>query len=245
VSLRKIALKIKGDSLDVRRHSNRTDQKYWRNKDTFLIPEPFSTQLMDYALWPYRISILQDIEKFVIFSYELQIYGVYEKGQLIKWGATNMGKKATPTPTGLFFANWKGKRVVSTVNSSWILQYNFNIHNTGGVGWHQYEMTGYPASHSCLRLFLEDAMWLYDYAEQWTLQSGQKIANGTPVIVFGEYPWGQSKPWFAVLDNKDLHYSEQQITEIIQPHIEKIKESEINRLQIKANKNTPITDSLQ
>src|SRR5690606_35072798 len=128
-------------------------------------------------------------------------YGVYEKGQLIKWGATNMGKKATPTPTGLFFANWKGKRVVSTVNSSWILQYNFNIHNTGGVGWHQYEMPGYPASHSCLRLFLEDAMWLYDYAEQWTLQSGQKIANGTPVIVFGEYPWGQSKPWFAVLDN--------------------------------------------
>lgn len=239
-SLRKIITKeYTGDSIEILRQINRTDKKYWKNKDTFLLPEPFTLDLMTYSLYPYQLSIVKDIDKFVIFSYELQIYGVYEKGKLIKWGATNMGKKATPTPTGLFFANWKGRRVTSTVNPTWILQYNFNIHNTGGVGWHQYEMPGYPASHSCLRLFLEDAMWLYEYADQWTLKNGVKIANGTPVIVFGEFPWGQSKPWFKLVEgHEQLMYTEEKLEEIIRPHIDKIHESEKNRKSINTVSNS-------
>src|SRR5690606_41381418 len=62
----------------------------------------------------------------------VQAFAVYEKGVLMKWGPSNMGKKATQTPRGLFFTNWKGRRVRSTVDEEWILNWNFNIHNTGG-----------------------------------------------------------------------------------------------------------------
>jgi hypothetical protein len=101
----------------------------------------------------------------------------------------------------LFFTNWKGKEVRSSVKEEWILKWNFNISNRGGVGWHLYAMPGYPASHSCLRLLEEDARFLYDWAEQWMLKSGQLVANGTPTIVFGSYPWGQQCPWKALMSN--------------------------------------------
>lgn len=236
-SLRKIVKNIKGDSLEVLRQINRTDKKYWNNKDTFLIPEPFSLELLDYSLFPKRIELIKDIEKMVIFSYPLQMYGVYSNGQLIKWGATNMGKQSTPTPTGLFFANWKGRKIRSTVNSSWVLEYNFNINNLGGVGWHQYEMPGYPASHSCLRMFLEDAKWLYDYANQWQLENGKKIANGTPVLVFGEYPWKGGKPWFNLIKNpEELKITEKEMNDLINPHLNEMINSEKNRIEVKNKK---------
>ena len=64
-----------------------------------------------------------------------------------------MGSKAHQTTRGLHFTNWKGKEIISTVSDEWKLKWNFNIANHEGIGWHQYSMPGYPASHSCLRLW--------------------------------------------------------------------------------------------
>src|SRR5690606_1839885 len=117
-----------------------------------------------------------------------------------------MGRKSSKTPTGLFFTNWKSKRSVSTVDDEWILKWNFNVHNKWGVGFHEYALPGYPASHSCMRLLSEDAQFLYNWADQWILKNDQvQLAHGTPVIIFGAYPFGEPRPWFKmVADPKAL-----------------------------------------
>src|SRR5690606_24498723 len=113
-----------------------------------------------------------------------QAWAIYEYGDMKRWGATSMGKESAQTPTGLHFANWKGEEVQSTVDDEWILKWNFNIMNKEGVGWHQYDMPGYPASHSCLRLFEKDARFLYEWADQWVIEGTDNIkAHGTPTIV--------------------------------------------------------------
>lgn len=222
-----------GDSLNIIKQINRIDKKYFRNADTLIVPEPFSTNILDYSPFPHHLPIIQAVEKMVFFAYPIQAYAVYEKGKLMKWGATSMGKKSSKTPTGLNYTNWKGRKISSSVNSSWILEYNFNVMNKFGVGWHQYEMPGYPASHSCLRLFMDDAIWLYDYMDQWILSSGQLAAKGNPVIIFGDYPWGQRKPWFNLAENpKANDITEADLNALIQPELEQIMQEQENRKQI-------------
>lgn len=179
---------------------NRVDAGHATRIDTLIIPDTLVEDLMFYSPFPRELPFLKEVNKMVYFSYPIQAFAVYEAGTLVRWGPTSMGKKATPTPTGLFFANWKGLEVRSSVKEEWILKWNFNISNRGGVGWHLYAMPGYPASHSCLRLLEQDARFLYDWADQWKLSGNDKLlANGTPTIVYGNYPWGQQRPWKALM----------------------------------------------
>lgn len=214
---------------------NRLDaDNRWR-ADTLVIPKVIDSTLMAYCPFPRRLDILSDVEKMVVFSYPIQAYAVYTSGDLVKWGPTSMGKKSAKTKTGLMFTNWKKELAISTVDKSWKLPYNFNIHNTLGIGWHQYDLPGYPASHSCLRLLMDDAKWLYKYADQWILTKGGASvrANGTPVIVFGEYGWGKMKPWKNLY--KDPNYtniSVEEMEKIIQPHLSKILEEQHRRQEV-------------
>ena len=113
------------------------------------------------------------------------------------WGPTSTGKKSTPTPAGLFHTNWRKKESRSSVNSSWILPWCFNIDNMTGVAFHKYDLPGYPASHGCVRLLEEDAKWIYEWAEPWMLSGKEErvMAYGTPVIIFGNYAYGEKAPW--------------------------------------------------
>ena len=84
----------------------------------------------------------------------------------------------------MYFTNWKAEQTTSTFNDEWDLKWNFNIENKEGIGFHQYALPGYPASHSCLRLKEADAKYLYTFADQWELKGTDDIkAKGTPVIV--------------------------------------------------------------
>lgn len=224
---------------------NRVDKKHIKNIDTIVVPEKFTNNLLDYSPFPTKLDILAPVYKLVIFSYPIQAYAVYEKGALVKWGPTNMGKKSTKTPEGLFFTNWKGKEIRSSVDKSWILRWNFNISNLGGVGWHQYALPGYPASHSCLRLLEEDAKWLYDWADQWILKNGQLLAKGTPTIVFGDYPWGERRPWKHLLEDAAANtISVQELNDLINPFMEKIEEAQETRAQLQSIKtDTTIANS--
>jgi hypothetical protein len=114
-----------------------------------------------------------------------------------------MGAKKTKTPVGKFHTNWKSKRQISTDNSDWILPWYFNLINATGVSFHQFELPGFPASHSCIRLRQVDAEYIYYYGEQWKLdETGRQILQeGTPVIIFGEYPFGKTRPWFEQARN--------------------------------------------
>lgn len=217
---------------------NRLDKKNSWRADTLMIPDKISENFLDYSPFPYQLDVLSDVKKLVIFSYPIQAYAVYENGKLLKWGPSSMGKKAAQTKRGLMFANWKKELAISTVDSEWKLPYNFNIHNTLGIGWHQYDLPGFPASHSCLRLLMDDAKWMYNFADQWILNKGGATtkAKGTPVIVFGDYAWGKKKPWKQLyLDPKATDYSVEQMIAIIEPHKAEILKEQQNRDQVLAS----------
>jgi hypothetical protein len=202
---------------------NRVDAASYKRLDTMIIPERIDTSWMAYAIFPAELPILKDVHKMVFFAYYPEAFAAYENGRLVRWGPNSMGKKATPTPTGLFSANWKAREAISTVNDEWKLKWNFNVWNKGGVGWHQYQLPGYPASHSCMRLLESDAYWLYNWTDMWILKNGELAAQGTPVIIFGRYPFGKSKPWWSLVqDPAALNIPADSLTALIQPSLEKI-----------------------
>lgn len=190
---------------------------------------------MAYSPFPMQLDVLSGVKKFVIFSYPIQAYAVYSNGGLVKWGPTSMGKKAAQTTRGLTFANWKKKLSISTVSSEWKLPYNFNIHNIGGIGWHEYTLPGYPASHSCLRLLRKDAQWLYSYADTWILNPGGATtkARGTAVMVFGDYNWGGRRPWKKLLNDPNANnISVEELTKLLEPDVPKMLKEQANREKV-------------
>jgi lipoprotein-anchoring transpeptidase ErfK/SrfK len=142
---------------------NRLDVKNRWRADTLVVPDKMEKDFNAYSPFPRNISLAKDIHKLALFSYPIHAYALYENGNLIKWGPTSMGKKSSPTKTGLGFTNWKKKIAISTSNSEWKLRWNFNVFNFHGIGWHQYDLPGYHASHSCMRLLEEDALWMYSW----------------------------------------------------------------------------------
>lgn len=219
-----------GKHLDIIAALNRTDQQHLNRQDSLIIPDRFDLALDDYMPFPKQSEALKDIDKIIVFSNAAQVFAAYENGKLVLQGQSNMGKKSTPTPAKLYFCNWKAKRSVSTVNSKWILNWNFNISNFGGIGFHEYAMPGYPASHSCMRLLASDAKFLYDWAEQWILSGNTEIAKGTPVIIAGEYPYGSARPWYDMVNNPDaLRYNEASMKDIVAPYLDNILQQQQKR----------------
>jgi hypothetical protein len=212
---------------------NRTDKNNLAKMDSIIVPDKFDGKREDYLPFPLQVESIKNIDRILFFSYPTQTFAAYKNGTLVYTGPTNMGKEIHPTPTGLFFTNWKAEETTSTFNDEWELKWNFNIENKLGVGFHQYELPGYPASHSCLRLQEKDARYLYDWANQWVLIDDENIkAKGTPVVVFGEYPFKSKKPWLQLLKNSAaLEISEDEISQLVQSHIQTIiKEQKTSNL---------------
>jgi lipoprotein-anchoring transpeptidase ErfK/SrfK len=181
---------------------NRIDKRHIHTGDSLVIPDA-SADLMGIAPFPIQLEIARKIPKLVLVSRRVQAFGAYESGRLVRWGPTSTGKKSTPTPAGLYHANWKAKQRRSSVNQSWILPWCFNLDDTAGISFHQFDLPGYPASHGCVRLLEEDAKWVYDWADQWTLSRIDQsiLAFGTPVVVFGDYKYGERPLWKRVADD--------------------------------------------
>lgn len=218
------------DSMDLTIISalNRADKNALVNFDTIIIPADTKLSTEQYFPFPFVAAFLKDVNKILFFSYPAQAFAAYEHGRLVYTGPTSMGRKTDPTPTGLFYTNWKAEKSTSTFNDEWDLKWNFNIENKLGVGFHEYTMPGYPASHSCLRLKEKDAMYLYNWADQWKIEGTDNIlVHGTPVIVFGSYPFGSSRPWLALAQNPDaLFISESDLENIGKQYLPDIMEKQ-------------------
>jgi lipoprotein-anchoring transpeptidase ErfK/SrfK len=175
---------------------NRLDAQHLREGVTIVIPEQVD-ELSAFSPFPQRVETVREIPKLIFVSLRVQAFGAYEFGNLVRWGPVSSGKKATPTPAGLYHTNWKSKATRSSINEEWMLPWYFNLDNKRGISFHQYDLPGYPASHGCLRLLADDAAWIYGWADQWTLSADRRRveAYGTPVIVFGKYDYGKQAPW--------------------------------------------------
>lgn len=203
---------------------NRTDRANITKMDSIVVPKDLSGDMAYYLPFPFEVPALREVSKIIFFSYATQSFATYEYGDLIRTGPTNMGRKSDKTPTGLFFTNWKAEKTTSTFNDEWDLKWNFNVANKLGVGWHQYELPGYPASHSCLRLQERDAKYLYDWADEWVLQDKQTVKlKGTPVVIFGSYDFDAPKPWYQLVkDRKALNISATTVEKEVSPFLSKI-----------------------
>ncbi|MCD0473169.1 L,D-transpeptidase [Flavobacterium sp. EDS] len=224
--------------LDILVAVNRTDKTNFAKMDSILVPSDLKGKIEHYLPFPLTVPYLRAIDKVIFFSYPSQTFAAYEKGQLVYTGPTNMGRKKDPTPTGLFYTNWKAVKTVSTFNDEWDLKWNFNIENKKGVGFHEYALPGYPASHSCLRLQEKDARYLYDWADQWVLADKENVkVKGTPVIVFGTYDFDGKKPWLQLAkDPKVLEISAEEIEKETKPFLDKILTEQKNREAYQNNK---------
>ena len=200
---------------------NRTDKNNITKMDSIIAPKDLTGDVEFYLPFPVEVPYLKNVNKIIFFSYPTQTFAAYENGNLIYTGPTNMGRKKDPTPIGLFYTNWKAEKTTSTFNDEWDLRWNFNIANKLGVGWHQYELPGYPASHSCLRLQEKDAKYLYTWADQWILKDDENVlVKGTPVIVFGKYDFDAPKPWLQLVQNpKALNISAAEIENTTKPYL--------------------------
>lgn len=177
--------------------TNRIDVNRIRVKSALVIPDTLFTDFTAYSPFPETLSNADSVPKFILINQRIQLFAAYENGKRVQFGPVSSGRKAKPTPNGLFYTNFKAKKKRSTVDGDWIMPWYFNISNYGGVGMHQYTLPGYPASHSCIRMYEENAKWIFDWAEQWVLSEDETtvVKHGTPVLVFGAYDFGAPAPW--------------------------------------------------
>lgn len=194
---------VDAEHLDALLSLNRLDAQHLRKDQTIIVPSSFDDTFA-LSAFPKEIPELKDTPKILLVSQRVQEFGAYEYGKLVRFGGVSTGKKSTQTPSKLYHTNWKGRLVTSTVDDSWIMPWYFNLDNFLGVSMHQYELPGYPASHSCVRLSEKDAIWAYDWAQEWKLSPDEKLLeNGTPVLIFGQYAYGETAPWKKLPENKD------------------------------------------
>lgn len=218
-------------ALDLVLALNRVDAVNLKKLDSIVVPTDFSGDLEYYMPFPIEVSTLNEVSKIILFSYATQAFATYEYGVLTHTGPTSLGREKDKTPTGLFFTNWKAEETISTFNDEWKLKWNFNIENKQGIGFHEYELPGYPASHSCLRLLEKDAKMLYEFADQWELESAEKVKlKGTPVIVFGSYDFKNPKIWNTLpQDAKALSITEAALETTISPYLPSILKEQAKR----------------
>ena len=207
---------------------NRIDPHRLKAGLELIRPDSISENFFDYNPFPEHLDLLDSLPKILLVNQRVQAFGVYEYGQLCRWGPVSSGKQSTPTPNGLHYANYKAKRKISTVNSSWIMPYYFNFMNFEGIGIHQYTLPGFPASHSCVRLFMEDAKYIYYWADMWQLKGNQLLKNGTPFIVFGTYNFKEPVPWLKLVEDPMANFINKEELDSLKSYIQAYKTDSLN-----------------
>lgn len=177
---------------DIVQRVNRTNMSL-RPGSTIAVPDHLaSVTIQDVAPFPKNIAPSKN--KLIIVDQDKLAWGAYDrKGFLVKWGAISSGqnfcsdiKRSCTTITGEFYVfNKKDKKCKSTI---------FPVDEGGGavMPWCMFfykgyalhgspEVPGYRASHGCIRLFIEDALWLNkEFVELPAERNGML---GTKVVV--------------------------------------------------------------
>lgn len=182
---RQLLTSFSADQVALLEKINRVDRRnFWRLAQ-IQIPTDFSLDELAHSPLPATREDLASHPKHLIVDLDSQTFGAYESGRLVRWGPVSSGHRKTPTPPGLYHLNWRAKRHVSTSDPKWILHWYFNFENNEGRAFHAYEMPGYPASHSCIRLLPRDAEWLYHWGVGWQLSPNGRdvLTPGTPVRI--------------------------------------------------------------
>ncbi|MFH1049815.1 MAG: L,D-transpeptidase [bacterium] len=186
---------------------HREELIYLRAGEKLVIPDTFISDQRAYSIFPAFYWEARHIHKIIIVSNAFQVYAAYEYGRLVRFAATNTGKESTQTYPGRYSLAWKEREHRSSLDSNWIMPYNFNFHSNAGSAFHQFTMPGRPVSHSCCRQFMDDAKWLFYWGRGYRLDSNRRVIplSGTPVIIIDYFDFSRKRggPWLELKSNKD------------------------------------------
>jgi hypothetical protein len=186
---------------------NREEVRFLRTGEKLVIPDTFILDQRAYSIFPAFYWEAREIPKIIIVSNKYQAYGCYEFGKLVRFAATNTGKEATQTYPGRYALVWKKAEHRSSLDSHWVMPYNFNFHSNAGNAFHQFTMPGRPVSHSCCRQFMEDAKWLFYWGEGIKKGDDGRLIqlSGTPVLIIDHFDFSRKRggPWLELTSNKD------------------------------------------
>lgn len=186
---------------------NRKARYFIKTGDTVVVPKIFNSELIAYSIFPQYYHGAKDIKKLIVVSNKYQSYAAYENGIQVHFAACNTGKERTPTYPGRYSLVWKKREHRSSLDSDWVMPYTWNFHQYAGCAFHQFTMPGYAASHSCVRQFKEDALWLFKWGEKAALKGSKYVhLSGTPIIVIDVFDYSRPRtgPWIALNSNKEL-----------------------------------------
>jgi hypothetical protein len=186
---------------------NRKEFGFIRMGDTIVAPDTVIGDLRAYSVFPARYPAGDSISKIIFISNKYQCYACYEHGHLVRFAACNTGTERKATFPGRYALNWKERLRISSLNDNWKLPFTFNFHLHAGNAFHQFVMPGRPVSHSCVRQFMPDAEWLFNWGEGARLDSaGHMMAlTGTPVIILDVFDFSRPKggPWLELASNRE------------------------------------------
>jgi hypothetical protein len=196
-SLAALRKQFTDEQLGILEKLNRADRDHLARLPVLVIPEAWASDELAYSVLPRRYPSGERHPKLLVVHLPGQLFGGYESGILVRWGPISSGARRSPTPSGFFSLNWKAASRYSTVDPDWFMPLYFNFGNREGLAFHQYTLPGGPASHGCIRLLQRDAQWLYDWGEQWVLDSTGRYVRrpGTPVLILGAYDFDAPPPW--------------------------------------------------
>lgn len=186
---------------------NRKQWNYIVGSKEILVPEIFTDNRLVYSIFPTYYEGARKLPKLIMVSARYQALACYEHGNLVKFAPVNSGKEKTQTYPGRYALTFRQRTRLSSLDSNWVMHYYFNFHPDAGMALHQFEMPGYPASHSCLRMLESDAAWIYNWGQGSQKDSSGKIIrlSGTPLIIIDFYPFGaEYRPWMEITSNKSL-----------------------------------------
>ena len=185
---------------------NRKEMRFLKIGDSIVVPDTIIADMRAYSVYPPYYCDAKHIPKLIMVSNKFQCYAAYEYGVLVRFAAANTGKERTPTYPGRYALVWRDRIRKSSLDSTWVLPYTWNFHRYAGNAFHQFDMPGRAVSHSCIRQFLSDSKWLYDWGKGVELDSNKQQIwlSGTPVIIQGMFDYDRKfGPWLDLANNKE------------------------------------------
>src|SRR3989339_52154 len=186
---------------------NRKELRFFAVGQTIVVPDTIIENMFAYSCFPQYYPGAKDLKKIIMVSNKYQAYACYEYGEPVRFSASNTGKERTQTYPGRYALEWKEAVHRSSLDSEWVMPFNFNFHSEAGSAFHQFMMPGRPVSHSCCRQFMDDAKWLFYWGEGFKKdEKGKKIPlSGTPVVLIDHFDFARTKggPWLDLKSNKD------------------------------------------
>ena len=185
---------------------NRKEMRFLRIGDSIVVPDTIVPDLRAYSIYPPYYCDAKNVPKLIVVSNKYQCYAAYENGVLVRFAAANTGKERTPTYPGRYALVWRDRLRKSSIDSTWVLPYTWNFHRYAGNAFHQFDMPGRAVSHSCVRQFLSDAKWLYDWGKGVEVDTSRKQIwmSGTPVVIQDMFDYDRKVgPWLDLANSKE------------------------------------------